>query len=36
MHLFTQQTDIRAQVRQVLSEMGHDLPPTALFLMPQE
>lgn len=36
MHMFTQQTDIRAQVRQVLAEMGQTLPPTALFLMPQE
>ena len=36
MHMFIQQTDIRAQVRHVLAEMGHDLPPTALFLMPQE
>ena len=35
LHMFTQQTDLRGRVRQVLAEMGHDLPPTALFLMPQ-
>ncbi|SEN62203.1 Uncharacterized damage-inducible protein DinB (forms a four-helix bundle) [Loktanella fryxellensis] len=35
-HLFTQQTDLRARVRQVLGAVGHALPPTALFLMPEE
>ena len=34
-HMFTQQIELRARVRQVLAEMGHDLPPAALFLMPQ-
>ena len=34
-HVFTQQIELRARVRQVLAEMGHDLPPAALFLMPQ-
>ena len=34
-HMFTQQVELRARVRQVLAEMGHDLPPAALFLMPQ-
>ena len=36
MHMFTQQADLRGRVRQVLAGAGHDLPPTALFLMPKE
>lgn len=33
-HMFNQQTDLRAQVRLVLAQDGHTLPPAALFLMP--
>lgn len=36
LHMFTQQTDLRAQVRLVLTQDGHALPPTALFLMPND
>ena len=36
MHMFNQQTDQRARVRQVLSQSGQTLPPTALFLMPRD
>jgi len=36
MHMFNQQTDLRAQVRLILSQSGQTLPPAALFLMPQD
>ncbi|MCF7700799.1 DinB family protein [Loktanella sp. M215] len=36
MHMFNQQTDQCARVRQVLSQAGQTLPPTALFLMPRD
>ncbi len=36
MHMFTQQTEVRARVRQVLASMGTTLPPAPLFMMPTD